>query len=370
MLLTVTPYLLAISSSGVLPRNASRVDSSKSRRSRSGNRSRRRPRLLRKRAAHAAALSNGRNRYNFCCRPIRARWKTGSINTSPRARSAYREALQAVSVEGGVAGNVVPDSVTLRVHHRYAPDRSPDEAEAWVRALLDDHVEVDDELIQERGRERFLLERQLGRRGRGGVVVFPAEPPHEEPRRLIALGSPRRFVPRCRHNKLLGDKSMNNAAKIFLLTGVVALIVGMLWGIQMSASGDHTLSPAHGHLNLIGFVTMAVFGGYYALTPQAATGRLAKAHFGVTLAAVLLIVPGIVIAVIGYAEPASIARTFASEERTPWNSSRELVGQGVANVAAAVSGSFPVGGPRQSARADRRAAWSSRLFSTMSCSPE
>jgi sulfate permease, SulP family len=57
-----------------------------------------------------------------------------------------------------------------------------------------------------------------------------------------------------------------------------------------------------------------------------------------------LVVPGVVIAVVGFAEPAAIARTFAAAERRPWDPNRELVSQGAANVAAAVSGGFPVGG--------------------------
>lgn len=48
----------------------------------------------------------------------------------------YREALQAVHVEGGVAGNVVPDSAMVRINHRFAPDRSTDDAVAHVREVL------------------------------------------------------------------------------------------------------------------------------------------------------------------------------------------------------------------------------------------
>jgi succinyl-diaminopimelate desuccinylase len=49
----------------------------------------------------------------------------------------YREGLQAVRIEGGVAGNVVPDVCSVTVNFRFAPDRSLDAAKAHVREVLD-----------------------------------------------------------------------------------------------------------------------------------------------------------------------------------------------------------------------------------------
>ncbi|MBM9460666.1 succinyl-diaminopimelate desuccinylase [Nocardioides sp. zg-536] len=49
----------------------------------------------------------------------------------------YREGLNAVGISGGVAGNVVPDECVVTVNHRFAPDRSEAEAEAFVRELFD-----------------------------------------------------------------------------------------------------------------------------------------------------------------------------------------------------------------------------------------
>jgi|TARA_B100001750_G_scaffold167485_1_gene135970 SulP family sulfate permease len=57
-----------------------------------------------------------------------------------------------------------------------------------------------------------------------------------------------------------------------------------------------------------------------------------------------MLVGGVLIALVGFAEPASIARVFADEDRQRWSADREFVSQGVANIAASVSGSFPVGG--------------------------
>jgi SulP family sulfate permease len=56
-----------------------------------------------------------------------------------------------------------------------------------------------------------------------------------------------------------------------------------------------------------------------------------------------LLVPGAVIALLGFTEAAAIARTYAALEREGWDPDREFVAQGMANLAAGVSGGFPVG---------------------------
>jgi succinyl-diaminopimelate desuccinylase len=56
----------------------------------------------------------------------------------------YAEQLQVVEVSGGVAGNVVPDRASLLINHRFAPDRTVEQAEASVRALLDPWLEDGD----------------------------------------------------------------------------------------------------------------------------------------------------------------------------------------------------------------------------------
>ncbi len=57
-----------------------------------------------------------------------------------------------------------------------------------------------------------------------------------------------------------------------------------------------------------------------------------------------LLLPAVVIAIVGFAEPASIARKYAAEDRTFWDSNKEFMGQGLANIASGLASGYPVGG--------------------------
>jgi len=57
----------------------------------------------------------------------------------------YHEGLNAVGITGGVAGNVLPDVCTVSVNYRFAPDRSEEEAEGYLRDLFSGYdVQVTD----------------------------------------------------------------------------------------------------------------------------------------------------------------------------------------------------------------------------------
>lgn len=101
--------------------------------------------VLRGQRAHTARPWMGRNAIHRLSALLRA--VEGFEERQPEIqRCRYREALQAVLVSGGVAGNVVPDEATVILNHRFAPDRTEAEAAAEVRALLAPVLEEGDEV--------------------------------------------------------------------------------------------------------------------------------------------------------------------------------------------------------------------------------
>jgi succinyl-diaminopimelate desuccinylase len=54
----------------------------------------------------------------------------------------FTEVVSVTTIEGGIAGNVIPDLVTAHVNHRYAPGTSAEAAAARLHALCDPHGEL------------------------------------------------------------------------------------------------------------------------------------------------------------------------------------------------------------------------------------
>jgi hypothetical protein len=84
---------------------------------------------------------------------------------------------------------------------------------------------------------------------------------------------------------------MPRVSYAFFLSAVVYGICGMVLGMVMGASQDHTLMPVHAHVNLLGWVSLAIMGGFYALAGGRAPPRLAWVNFALSNVGILLVGP-------------------------------------------------------------------------------
>jgi len=86
-------------------------------------------------------------------------------------------------------------------------------------------------------------------------------------------------------------------ARAFVATGAVLGGLGMVMGIVMGVSEDFTLSPAHAHLNLVGWVSLVLFGLAYR-TRLASFGALATVHYWVAAAGAIILPIGIYVTMV------------------------------------------------------------------------
>jgi hypothetical protein len=84
---------------------------------------------------------------------------------------------------------------------------------------------------------------------------------------------------------------MSRLALAFFTTGALCVLGGMVWGMAMAASNDHTMMPAHAHLNLMGWATLALMGTFYQLSGR--NDRLGWANYWISTAAVVIAIPSL-----------------------------------------------------------------------------
>ena len=87
-------------------------------------------------AAHSARSWQGHNAIHDAAEVLQ-RLRNHTAREPEVDGLTYHEGLNAVAIRGGIAGNVIPDECTVVVNFRFAPDRDPAGAEAYVREVFD-----------------------------------------------------------------------------------------------------------------------------------------------------------------------------------------------------------------------------------------
>ena len=96
------------------------------------------------RRAHAARSWNGVNAIH-AAQDVLARLAAYTPRQPVIDGLRYHEGLNAVYISGGVAGNVLPDRCTVSINHRFAPDRTVEQATQHLREVFDGfEIEVSD----------------------------------------------------------------------------------------------------------------------------------------------------------------------------------------------------------------------------------
>lgn len=71
---------------------------------------------------------------------------------------------------------------------------------------------------------------------------------------------------------------MQGIGKAFFASALVYGVLGMLLGLHMGISKNHAQMPTHAHIMVVGWLSFAVFGLFYAHYENAVSRVLARLH--------------------------------------------------------------------------------------------
>jgi hypothetical protein len=94
---------------------------------------------------------------------------------------------------------------------------------------------------------------------------------------------------------------------------MLLVLAGMLWGLQMAITDDHSAFPAHAHLNLLGFVALFLFGIFYRLNPTVEANWLALPQVWIWIVSTIVLAVGVGLVHTGHVvgEPIAAGGSFA-----------------------------------------------------------
>ncbi|MES1199187.1 MAG: hypothetical protein ABUS48_04320 [Pseudomonadota bacterium] len=87
---------------------------------------------------------------------------------------------------------------------------------------------------------------------------------------------------------------MPRVSLAFFFVAAVCGLTGMIWGSYMGNHEDFTMAHAHAHLNLLGWVTPALMGTFYALAGAARPKALSWINFVLSVLGVIVFIPGLI----------------------------------------------------------------------------
>jgi peptidoglycan/LPS O-acetylase OafA/YrhL len=98
------------------------------------------------------------------------------------------------------------------------------------------------------------------------------------------------------------------ASSLSFPAAVLLAVAGMVWGIIMAISDDHSAMPAHAHLNLLGWVSLFLFGVFYHLHPTIDRTRTALIQVGTWIGGTVILTVGVGLLHTGH----DVGRPFAA----------------------------------------------------------
>jgi hypothetical protein len=94
-----------------------------------------------------------------------------------------------------------------------------------------------------------------------------------------------------------------NLSNTFLRVAVVFSLIGVGMGYVMGATQNFAGAPVHAHINLLGWVSMFLYGLFYRATPEAAIGWLPKVHLGLAVSGFLIFMPSLAVEILMHGSP-------------------------------------------------------------------